>query len=275
MSEIKVGDTYNGVKVIEDLGRNTSYGHRHYLCICPICGNTFEIEAARIGITKTCRLCVHQRNVKDIRGERYGRLVVVRYLGRKNKQSIWECKCDCGEIISVTSSHLRQGNTKSCGCFKKEVGLSGGSLRKSASIELGVVHKHPLYNIWRSMKARCYKPYSSRYSHYGGRGIKVCERWLGDCGFEHFIEDMGCRPSTRHTIDRINLDGDYSPKNCRWATYTEQNRNRTNTLFVVFDNKKFSVPEICEKFKLSYRKVYQQLRRGQDIETIIKNNNRL
>lgn len=249
--DIKVNETYNGVKILLDLGYSNN--SRKYLCVCPDCGENFVITSHSVGITRACKKCSKKYAYKDITNNRYGRLVAVKLLGREKGQTKWICKCDCGNTAIVSQGKLGK-NTFSCGCLKRETSLLGGNKRKSARVNFGRIRNHPLYNIWITMKSRCYNTHSVSYKKYGERGIKVCERWLGECGFENFVNDMGERPSKNYSIDRINVDGDYCPENCRWATYTEQNRNRRNTLYVYLNGEKVPLSEVCKEYGIPYSK---------------------
>lgn len=162
---------------------------------------------------------------KDITGQRFGRWTVIRRDGsNKFNKAMWWCKCDCGNEVSVLGKSLRVGDSTSCGCQRKE------KFRPSPNNQNGLkhgMHGSPEYITWIHMKARCSNPKDKRYKHYGGRGIKVCDRWVDS--FESFFSDMGKRPTSQHSIDRINVNGDYEPSNCRWATPTEQRHNRRDS----------------------------------------------
>ena len=153
----------------------------------------------------------------DLAGQRFGRLVVSRRAGTTaHRRSLWECRCDCGNTRLVPADNLKRENTRSCGCLRKEVAK-----------ELNTVHggtRSREFNTWKGMQRRCYLQSAAGFKNYGGRGIAVCDRWLHS--FENFLADMGCKPSPKHSIDRINNDGNYEPGNCRWATAKEQRQNR-------------------------------------------------
>ena len=154
-----------------------------------------------------------------ILGKKYNRLTIVKYYPSKTingKQSIAKvlCVCECGNKALSSIQNVRNGHTKSCGCYHKDV------------ITKHLLSQHPSYAAWSAMKRRCYDVKIKDYPRYGGRGITVCNRWLNSV--ESFIEDMGIRPSKEYSLDRINNDGNYEPSNCRWATNKEQANNKEN-----------------------------------------------
>ncbi|MGB1272517.1 MAG: AP2 domain-containing protein, partial [Endozoicomonas sp.] len=152
---------------------------------------------------------------EDITGLKVNRLTAVSFSHRNTQgQRLWLCRCDCGADTYSTVGALKRGHKKSCGCLKIEL------FKKNAT-------KHGMsgtgeYSIWEHVIQRCTNPNNDRYSKYGGRGIKVCKRWMS---FESFIFDMGPRPTQKHSIDRIDNNKGYSPSNCKWSTHTEQARN--------------------------------------------------
>jgi hypothetical protein len=155
----------------------------------------------------------------DLTGMKFGQLTVLRLAEPKNEKRRWECQCSCGKITVVTTDHVKSGHTASCGCLKS----TGKAYKHGMS-------RSRLYQVWESMKQRCLNPRDAGFKNYGGRGIKICDRWRygedGWTGFECFISDMGFKPTDKHSIDRINNNSNYEPGNCRWALPSMQVRNR-------------------------------------------------
>jgi hypothetical protein len=164
--------------------------------------------------------------VADLIGKTFGALRVERRDVDRPRgaglPSYWVCRCQCGAIKSIAQTSLKRGDSRSCGCLRAQVSTTHGL----ASIKKG---RDPRYAVLYGMLDRCHNPNSASYDRYGGRGIKVCDRWRfgegGLHGAQCFIADMGPRPSPKHSIERLNNDGHYEPGNCAWATALEQNRN--------------------------------------------------
>jgi hypothetical protein len=207
------------------LRRDGRIGHDGaWLCRCD-CGAERRVQSGRLrkGHTKSCG-CWKSDTVKarwklrgDITGRTFGRLTVLRRDENFGEHSGWLCECACGKTRSIPRPNLVQGFTRSCGCLNAEL-ASARRLKHGQS--KGVRE----YRIWCAMKARCTYPKSIRWMRYGGRGITVCERWLHS--FEAFLADMGPCPSPKHSIDRVNNDGNYEVGNVRWATSSEQAKNK-------------------------------------------------
>lgn len=157
-------------------------------------------------------------------GRRFGRLVVVEKAGVDRwKHLTWRVACDCGETRIVEGNSLRTGNTTSCGCLRLERVKVALSKAHTTHGDSRPGHRTKEYLAWSSMKSRCLNSHHRAFKNYGKRGITVCRRWVDS--FEHFLSDMGrCPPGL--TLERINNDEGYFPKNCKWATRSEQNKNR-------------------------------------------------
>lgn len=220
-------------------------------------------------------LFIKMGKINDLTGRRFGRLTALEYGGRKNGRTLWRCVCDCGEETITGYSNLLYGITKSCGCLGMENRIrTGHNNRKAAQLSFCKnMREHPLYGLWSSILTRCYNANSISYRYYGGRGIRVCNRWLPDnLGFQHFIEDMGDRPSAEHSIDRIDVNGDYCPENCRWATMDLQANNRRGAVIVYYHGDRKPLTYICRLLGLNYNRVAHQIQKGFDINTIIEYN---
>lgn len=152
---------------------------------------------------------------ENLLGKVFGMWKVIDEAERENNRTYWFCECECGTRRRVNAYALKKGKSKNCGCVRDRKHLKHGHNR--------VGKRTTEYVIWSRMIDRCHKVNHNKYKDYGARGIKVCSRWLD---FKNFLEDMGKRPSKKHTLDRIDYNGNYEPQNCRWATYSEQNRNQ-------------------------------------------------
>jgi hypothetical protein len=185
--------------------------------------------------------------IRGLEGKRFGRLLVVERMppikGARN--AFWRCLCDCGNEAVVAAANFK--TTVSCGCHRDTIRITHD------------MSHTPEHNAWVAIKQRCYNPNGKKFHIYGARGIEVCERWLDD--FANFYADMGPRPSPKHSIDRFpNKDGNYEPGNCRWATGTEQARNRNVTKTVEIDGVHVPIQEWCEKMDIKRNRIREMAR---------------
>jgi hypothetical protein len=179
----------------------------------------------------------------DLTGQVFGRLTAETYLpgSRNSRRAQWQCRCECGASTSVDTHGLRSGHTQSCGCLHQEtVRITNKTHGRTQTIE---------YRSWAHAKERCMNPNAKSYARYGGRGITMCRRWRNS--FEAFFADMGPKPSPKHSLDRINNDGPYSPKNCRWATQLQQARNTSQNAVYKINGKILCGTEAAEELGLN------------------------
>lgn len=197
------------------------------------------------------------RQIVDLTGQRFGRLVALSIAGRKRYGSsskiLWLCRCDCGQDHVAKSNQLRLGRTRSCGCLQREVTITRN---KTEMVTHGMTASRD-FRCWASMISRCTNPKTPEYRYYGARGIKVCERWRA---FENFYADMGPRPRGL-SIERIDTNGDYEPGNCRWATAKEQANNRRNNAIVEYAGRRQNVTQWAEEFGIDPERLRDYLRR--------------
>lgn len=187
----------------------------------------------------------------DLTGQRFGALTVLNraedYVFKSGrKERMWSCKCDCGNIVTVFGSNLKKKNTTSCGCIKKEY-------MKKEKTKHGLTDSR-LYYIYSHMKSRCCNKNNKNFENYGGRGIQVCEEWLGENGFLNFYEwAMNNGYSEHLTIDRIDVNGNYEPSNCRWADLVTQENNRTNNRMITYDGQTMTMAMWAKKLGINYK----------------------
>ena len=171
----------------------------------------------------------HSKDPKfqDLTGRIFGKLKVIGFAGKyKRYHSQWFCRCECQNIIKAYVNNLNRGHTNSCGCFLIEKVTTHGHARDGGCSST--------YNIWKSMNQRCQNPKHPEFHNYGGRGIRVCDRW--EESFENFLTDMGVRPGKEYSIDRYpDQNGGYCPENCRWATMKEQQNNKRNNRVLTYN----------------------------------------
>lgn len=193
------------------------------------------------------------RTAEDQTGKKFNHLTVMgKHLDpERDNITRWRCRCRCGKITIATTSMLRLGQKKSCGCARNECRITHGMTH---SVE---------YKTWISILQRCHNPKNSEYHNYGGRGILVCARWLA---FEYFYTDMGPRPAKGYSIERNNVNGHYDPDNCRWATHEEQVNNKRNNVRYEIDGFVKNITQLAKEVGLNRATVNSRLIRGATIE---------
>lgn len=190
----------------------------------------------------------------NLLGLKYGRLVVISPAKSKNSKTLWNCKCECGNIVQVSSTNLRAGHTQSCGCLSKEI-LEQRNFKHGQTVG----HQNTrTYTCWIDMRRRCYNPKNKEYHNYGGRGVSVCSEWAS---FEQFLSDMGECP-TDHTLDRLDVNGDYCLQNCRWSTRRQQSRNKRTNTIIIHNGQSKPLVEWLEYFGITWGTYNKRRKRG-------------
>ena len=215
-------------------------------------------------------IVVHSVKVAtDFTPETFGRLTTIGPkfrlpVGKRGmRKSFQVSQCQCGNVIMTEHSSLRTANSKSCGCLRVDHAIRNG---KNSKVH-GMLQA-PEYSPWQSMIQRCVNANNIGYANYGGRGIRVCDRWRkpDGQGFLNFLNDMGPRPSSRHTIERNHMNLDYCPENCRWATYKEQARNKRNNTTVTYNGKSQCIAAWTEELGLKRTTISARLKSGWSVE---------
>lgn len=273
------GQRFGRLTVIKK-GKNhiTSGGHNitTWLCKCD-CGNEVQVASQKLrkGHTTSCG-CQKKENkgshFEDLTGKRFNRLTVIRFIPqpeRTTRQYDWWCRCDCGNEIKACASKLKSGAQQSCGCLKEEMKPRLGDITRKYKYS-----NKRLYSVYQAMITRCTDSTSKRYKQYGERGIKVCKEWLDnyDC-FAEWALNNGYDVNAEHgecTIDRINVNGDYEPSNCRWISNQKQQCNRSNNVFLEYRGKRQTMKEWANELGISYSTLRQGIRyKGKTIEYYI------
>lgn len=270
------GKEYENFTVIKQgNGRYTKGGQYKTTWICKcVCGNEFEVDSQSIrrNSVNSCG-CMRYKKISDssridLEGQRYGRLTVVKWIPfdeRKNKRNLWLCKCDCGNYIETNTGKLKTGHTQSCGCLKDENKNKIGDLNKKYA-HFG---DKKLYGVYKAMIERCYNQDNPRYKNYGGRDIKVCDEWLGEFGYDKFAEwALSSGREEGLTLDRIDVNGDYEPKNCRWITNQEQQYNKRTNILAEYDGETRPLKYWARELSIPYTTLHAWFKNGMSIEEI-------
>lgn len=189
-------------------------------------------------------------NLIDLSGLVFGRLTVISLSHKKNGKPYWSCKCLCGKDVTARGDSLKIGRIKSCGCYIREI--------KKTSTRKHGLYKTPEYKAWSGIKDRCFNPKNEEYHNYGGRGITVCKEWIES--FSCFYQHVGKKPTPDHSIDRINNDGNYEPGNCKWSTYPEQQRNRSNNRVLTHNGESLIFTEWAKRLNIPEGTLFWRLK---------------
>ncbi len=199
--------------------------------------------------------------IKDISGQKFGRLSAIKYAYTdKRHTAIWQCKCDCGNIVEVRGDALRNGTIRSCGCLQED--------RLKEALTKHGQSRSKLYKVYHSMKGRCYNKNSREYHNYGARGIAVCNEWLSS--YETFYDwaiENGYRENL--TIDRIDVNTGYEPDNCRWVNNKTQQNNKRNNIYLTYNNKTQTLMQWANELNLTYSCIHNRYERGWNIKEIL------
>ena len=246
------GQRFGKLKVVERTEDHISpsgYKYVMWRCQCD-CGNFINVRTTDLknNHTQSCG-CLHKEMLSkakliDLTGQVYERLTVIKrvddYISPSGSHQVqWLCKCKCGKEVIVTGNNLKNGNSKSCGCYNREL-LTKTNLTHNAS-------NTRLYHIWICMKDRCYNPKNKKYKDYGGRGIIICDEWINDFeAFANWAYDNGYIENVSRgecTIDRIDVNGNYCQQNCRWVNQKVQTNNKRNNHYITYNGETHTVTE--------------------------------
>lgn len=245
-----IGKKFGSLTVVEKMQDRDKFGCIVWRCSCR-CGNeSFPTTHSLVSGHSTSCGC----KFRDISGTRSGKLVAISFAGKKNGRSLWLCKCDCGGEKIVLGSHITTNRRTHCGCVKPNFkhGLSNDKM----------------HYTWNAMKQRCSNPNNSDYHNYGGRGIKVCDRWLVFSNFYNdmhgaYIEHIEAHGSKNASIDRIDSNGNYEPSNCRWATIETQSYNKRDSIRIEYEGNLITTKELSCITGLPLSTIYSRYEKGE------------
>lgn len=247
------GQRFGRLIAIKPVGKN-KFNQVMWLCKCD-CGNekTIAMSSLKSGASKSCgclrKECAREAVFLDLTRERFGRWAVVSLSKTNTHKTYWNCKCDCGTEKEVRADHLVNGCSLSCGCLSKEKATTHGK------------SKTRIYKIWLQMRRRCYDSNQKNYELYGGRGITVCDEWEHDfMTFYNWAMINGYKEDL--TLDRIDVNGNYCPENCRWATKKVQANNRRNNHLITHNGETHTVAEWSEIANIPYVTLEHRINAG-------------
>ena len=212
----------------------------------------------------------------DITGQKFGHLTVVQKVKSRNGQSMWLCKCSCGNTTIQSGGNLRKGTIKSCGHLRNDKTERQKIAHRTIAKEKHGDSGSRLYGVWLNMRRRCDYPNDISYSNYGGRGIKVCDEWdTNFLAFKEWAMSAGYNPNAKRgecTLDRIDTDGDYCPENCRWQSMLEQSNNRRNSYTITYNNETHTAAEWENITGIPKGVIYARYKAGKTPEEILSKN---
>ncbi|HCQ6003679.1 TPA: hypothetical protein OL424_003040 [Clostridioides difficile] len=270
--EFESGIKLGKLTLIKYLGRN-KHSKKVWLCQCE-CGNKVERVENNLKQSIKNEKPPHcgcspnwkgqNKRFKDITGKTFGKLTVLKMSGKdKYSHNLWLCQCECGNRTITSTSALEQGKAQSCGCIRKEILLERSTTHNKSN--------DSLYRVYHRMIKRCTNAINKDYNYYGGRGIEVCNEWLEDfINFYNWSIENGYRKGL--TIDRINVNGNYEPSNCRWVTWEVQRNNKRNSIRVNYKGEMITLKQCAENLNVKYLFLYNQLvTKKIPLEEVIKN----
>lgn len=209
---------------------------------------------------------------KDLTGKRFGRLIVEKYLYTNyRRKAVWKCKCDCGNYVEVPSENLVTKNTKSCGCLHIEATKKNIQKAIEKQTKYQTESEKIIYHTFSQMKRRCYKPKCKAYVNYGARGIRIYSEWLKEPKlFYKWSIENGWEKGL--SIDRIDVNGNYEPNNCRWVDNLTQQNNKRNSKFLIYNGQRHTVPEWSRILNIPVGTIADRIKRDYPIEKILNNN---
>ena len=266
-SSVKIGDVFDMLTVIdrvEDYVAPNGKHHPRWLCECSCESHTQVVRVTSSLKKKSFHSCgCYSAPLKDLTGMKFSRLTVIERADDYIKPSgehvpMWKCKCECGNDCVKNQYNLIEGYTSSCGCIRIENTIKAHKIHGETNSKL--------YRVWENIKKRCYDPNATGYNHYGGRGISMCDEWkdsyvtFREWALQHGYQFNADRKEC--TIERINVDGNYCPENCKWANMKEQGNNKRNNRIIKIDELSLTVPQWAERMGVDPRLIHCRLNRG-------------